>query len=58
MPLLTYPFHPALHRQATIMTDPETASRTYVGPMTPECVEDIIAKVGPRRYHSPLQAPH
>ena len=26
---------------ATIMTDPETANRTYVGPMTPELVEEI-----------------
>ena len=32
--------------QATIMTDPETADRTYIGPMTPELVEEIIAKVG------------
>ena len=31
---------------ATIMTDPGTADRTYVGPMTPELVEQIIAKVG------------
>ena len=31
-------------RQATIMTDPETANRTYIGPMTPELVETIIAK--------------
>lgn len=30
---------------ATIMTDPGTADRTYVGPMTPELVEQIIAKV-------------
>ena len=30
---------------ATIMTDPETADRTYIGPMTPELVEQIIAKV-------------
>eukprot|EP00887_Chlorella_sp_A99_P008137 scaffold12.g8137.t1 len=29
---------------ATIMTDPGTADRTYVGPMTPELVEQIIAK--------------
>lgn len=29
------------------MTDPETASRTYVGPMTPESVEEIIAKEKP-----------
>ena len=26
------------------MTDPDTADRTYVGPMTPELVESIIAK--------------
>ena len=32
-------------RQATIMTDPETANRTYIGPMTPELVEEIIEKV-------------
>ena len=32
---------------ATIMTDPETADRTYVGPMTPELVEQIIAKERP-----------
>ena len=32
---------------ATIMTDPETASRTYVTPMTPASVEQIIAKEKP-----------
>eukprot|EP00740_Mantoniella_antarctica_P007677 CAMPEP_0181365288 /NCGR_PEP_ID=MMETSP1106-20121128/9970_1 /TAXON_ID=81844 /ORGANISM="Mantoniella antarctica, Strain SL-175" /LENGTH=1142 /DNA_ID=CAMNT_0023480319 /DNA_START=206 /DNA_END=3634 /DNA_ORIENTATION=- len=32
---------------ATIMTDPETASRTYIGPMTMELVEDIIMKEKP-----------
>ena len=32
---------------ATIMTDPETASRTYVGPMTPELVEEILKKEKP-----------
>ena len=26
------------------MTDPETADRTYVEPITPEAVEKIIAK--------------
>ena len=31
---------------ATIMTDPGTADRTYVGPMTPELVEQILEKVG------------
>ena len=30
--------------QATIMTDPGTADRTYIGPMTPELVEEILAK--------------
>ena len=34
------------HRmQATIMTDPGMADRTYIGPMTPELVEQILAKV-------------
>ena len=33
-----------LSLQATIMTDPGTADRTYIGPMTPELVEEIIAK--------------
>ena len=28
------------------MTDPGVADRTYVGPMTPELVEQILAKVG------------
>ncbi|MDP6368369.1 MAG: carbamoyl phosphate synthase large subunit, partial [Planctomycetota bacterium] len=32
---------------ATIMTDPETADATYVEPITPECVERIIAKERP-----------
>ena len=27
------------------MTDPGTADRTYIGPMTPELVEEIIANV-------------
>jgi carbamoyl-phosphate synthase large subunit len=31
--------------QATIMTDPGTADRTYIGPMTPELVEQILDKV-------------
>ncbi len=31
--------------QATIMTDPGTADRTYIGPMTPEMVEEIIQLV-------------
>eukprot|EP00245_Coleochaete_scutata_P004245 TRINITY_DN16558_c0_g1_i1.p1 TRINITY_DN16558_c0_g1~~TRINITY_DN16558_c0_g1_i1.p1 ORF type:complete len:1219 (-),score=306.52 TRINITY_DN16558_c0_g1_i1:548-4204(-) len=32
---------------ATIMTDPGTADRTYVAPMTPELVEQVIAKEKP-----------
>ena len=36
-----------LPMQATIMTDPGTADRTYIGPMTPELVEEIIKKVRP-----------
>ncbi|GMH33535.1 hypothetical protein BSKO_01369 [Bryopsis sp. KO-2023] len=32
---------------ATIMTDPGTADRTYVGPMTPASVEQILAKEKP-----------
>lgn len=27
------------------MTDPGTADRTYIGPMSPELVEEIIEKV-------------
>jgi len=32
---------------ATIMTDPETADRTYIEPLTPELVEKVIAKERP-----------
>ena len=32
---------------ATIMTDPETAERTYIEPLTPEAAEAIIAKERP-----------
>src|SRR5512147_2105676 len=32
---------------ATIMTDPETADRTYVEPITPEAVAKIIARERP-----------
>ena len=32
---------------ATIMTDPETAPRTYIEPITPEYVEKIIARERP-----------
>ncbi len=33
---------------ATIMTDPETANRTYIEPLTPELVEKVIAKERPQ----------
>src|SRR5437868_4676013 len=29
---------------ATIMTDPEFADRTYIEPITPECIEKIIVR--------------
>ena len=29
------------------MTDPETADRTYIEPLTPEIVEKVIAKERP-----------
>lgn len=32
---------------ATIMTDPETADRTYIEPLTPDMVEKVIAKEKP-----------
>ena len=32
---------------ATIMTDPEVADRTYIEPITPEVVEQIIAEERP-----------
>ncbi|MDO9585305.1 MAG: hypothetical protein Q7I93_02340 [Syntrophales bacterium] len=32
---------------ATIMTDPETADRTYIEPITPEAVAKIIARERP-----------
>ncbi len=32
---------------ASIMTDPETADRTYIEPLTPEMVEKVIAKEQP-----------
>ena len=32
---------------ATIMTDPELAQATYVEPLTPEILEEIIAKERP-----------
>ncbi len=34
---------------ATIMTDPEMADRTYIEPITPEVVAQIIAQGAPRR---------
>src|SRR6188474_1956587 len=32
---------------ATIMTDPEIADRTYVEPLTPEVIEQVIARERP-----------
>jgi carbamoyl-phosphate synthase large subunit len=32
---------------ATIMTDPETADRTYIEPLTPEFLERVLAKERP-----------
>ncbi|NES84417.1 MAG: hypothetical protein F6K10_25080, partial [Moorea sp. SIO2B7] len=32
---------------ASIMTDPETADRTYIEPLTPEIVEKVIEKEQP-----------
>jgi carbamoyl-phosphate synthase large subunit len=32
---------------ATIMTDPETADRTYIEPLTPEFVERVIERERP-----------
>src|SRR5665647_2429632 len=54
---------------ATIMTDPEFADRTYIEPITPECVEKIIVRelaemkkmgvpVGPSTLNSQLSTPH
>lgn len=39
------PLSPLCHPQATIMTDPGMADATYVGPMIPELVEQILDKV-------------
>lgn len=43
--------------QATIMTDPGMADATYVGPMTPELVEQILDKVRHSRPGVPLCLP-
>jgi len=50
---------------ATIMTDPEFADRTYIEPITPECVEKIIVReleemkrLGVSGVHSALRTPH
>ncbi|KIY95108.1 carbamoyl-phosphate synthase large subunit [Monoraphidium neglectum] len=40
-------WRPALQQGATIMTDPGMADRTYIGPMTPELVEQILDKERP-----------
>ncbi|GDY21745.1 hypothetical protein LBMAG56_30920 [Verrucomicrobiota bacterium] len=44
---------------ATIMTDPEFADRTYIEPITPECVEKIIIRelAEMRRLGVPVDAP-
>jgi len=39
------------------MTDPETANRTYIGPMTPELVETIIAKARAQQVTPPPLTP-
>src|SRR3990172_1357166 len=36
---------------ATIMTDPEMADRTYIEPITPEVVAEIIAREKPDALH-------
>ena len=36
---------------ATIMTDPETADRTYIGPMTPELVEQVRLRCAHAMVH-------
>ena len=48
---------------ATIMTDPELSDRTYIEPLTPEMVEQIIVKEKPDallptllRFHGGLPA--
>lgn len=41
---------------ATIMTDPETAPRTYIEPITPEFVEKIIIREKPDAYSPPWAA--
>jgi carbamoyl-phosphate synthase large subunit len=54
---------------ATIMTDPEFADRTYIEPITPECVEKIIVReleemkrlgvpVGPSTLNFQPSTPH
>ena len=45
---------------ATIMTDPEFADRTYIEPITPECVEKIIVREldEMRRLGVPVDAPN
>src|ERR687884_1349489 len=39
---------------ATIMTDPEMADRTYIEPITPEIVEQIIARERPQALLSTM----
>ncbi len=42
---------------ATIMTDPEFADRTYIEPITPECVEKIIVREMEEMKRGRLRAP-
>ena len=37
------------------MTDPGTADRTYIGPMTPELVEQILDKASPLSFYTFLE---
>ena len=39
------------------MTDPGTADRTYIGPMTPELVEQILDKASPLNVLLMFKAP-
>src|ERR1044071_4119610 len=39
---------------ATIMTDPEMADRTYIEPITPECIDKILARE--RELGTPVDA--
>ncbi len=53
--VLNFSFLNSDYLQATIMTDPGTADRTYIGPMTPELVEQILDKASPLSFNIYLQ---